>query len=561
MSAMATSEEPASAPHVSEQAPGFRDNARDVLRALAHPAAIQGLIAAVTGTVVLLLPGVTTAVVQVVLVVALVVSAGADIVYGVVGRRRFGRRRGRLVTLLRGVVTLLFTVIVVALVVAGGHGSTLGLALVVLVLGAYVILRGAIFVAAALIRRDASHRAVRIAGGITAMAVGMLAIAAPQATADAVIAGVAVAAVVLGLLVIAWALRNQEEGDERAMTAVATVPGVLWDWIRGVDVKDAYREEISDGLYFEQPGRYGKLAAWWVMLVLSVGIATYAILADSTASVIGAMLVAPLMVPMLGLAGALVNGWRKRASQSAVLLIAGTTVAIAVSYGLSSWAPVVGALDTNSQITSRVNPTLLDMLIAIAAGAAGAYATVNRRVSASIAGVAIAVALVPPLGVVGISLGAGRGGDASGAFLLFLTNFAAIVLSAAIVFVLTGFAKHEVLRERPGAILATVVPFAALAAVILLPLMFTSQGILSTAADQRDAQTAVREWLGEESKLLVQSVTIAGDQVEVSLIGAGVPPSLTDLRASLSGELGRPVGVTLMVTPVAVTSLAPSPGP
>lgn len=138
-----------------------------------------------------------------------------------------------------------------------------------------------------------------------------------------------------------------------------------------------------------------------------------------------------------------------------------------------------------------MTPTTIDMLIALAAGAAGAFAAVNTRVSSSIAGVAIAVALVPPLAVVGICLSGGRTADALGATLLFLTNFVAIVMAASLVFVLTGFARPFALRQRRRQLLLTGAPFVALAIAILAPLMLTSEGILASETETREASRAV----------------------------------------------------------------------
>jgi uncharacterized hydrophobic protein (TIGR00271 family) len=230
------------------------------------------------------------------------------------------------------------------------------------------------------------------------------------------------------------------------------------------------------------------------------------------------MLIAPLMVPSLGLAGALVNGWARRAASSAALLTAGVLASVALSYALSAWAPVALALDTNTQVTSRASPSLPDMLIAVAAGAAGAFATVNVRVASSIAGVAIAVALVPPLAVVGISLGANRYADAGGAMLLFLTNFVAIVLAAAAVIAAAGFARHGQLRARLKPVLTTLAPFGALAAVILVPPVFTSQGLIASATAQRQASEAVDTWLGPDPTLQVTSIEVQEDEVTVTVV-------------------------------------------
>ncbi len=111
-----------------------------------------------------------------------------------------------------------------------------------------------------------------------------------------------------------------------------------------------------------------------------MAIATFAVLQDSTAVVIGAMLVAPLMTPILGLSAALVNGWRRRSGRSLLQVVLG--VAVSVAIGRAVLLAAGGRqLRDEQQITSRVSPTFLDMLIAIAAGAAGAFATIDRRVT------------------------------------------------------------------------------------------------------------------------------------------------------------------------------------
>ncbi|WP_430868324.1 DUF389 domain-containing protein [Demequina aurantiaca] len=532
---------------------GFGSHLEFAVRGISNPASLRGAIAVIAGILVMLLPRVSSDLLQIVLIVALGLSAASDIAYAVAGRRGFRTPRTRRLALLRGVATAMFMVVLLLGPHWLGENGELRLAVVVAMAGVYVMVRGTIVVVHAVRRQDVELRAVRITGGITAICVGALAYLAPASTTTSLIAGAAVSAIVLGFILVAWGLRREEKGSSRVDPQVASLPEVLWDWIRESNIGKRRRKELAATLYFEHPAKFDKFASWWVMLVLSVAIATFAVLSDSTAVVIGAMLVAPLMVPILGLAGALVNGWTRRALQSALMVVGGVSVSILVSYAFAAWTPMTTALDTNYQITSRVNPNLLDMLIAIAAGAAGAFATVNPRVSASIAGVAIAVALVPPLAVVGVTLRAGNFSDAGGAFLLFLTNFVAIVIVAALVFILAGFARPRVLKDNPTKIIITVVPFVALAAIILYPLMFASQGIVTTAAQQRNAQTAVTDWMGDDSKMLVQSVAITGNEVTVSLIGSGDTPSVDTLQQSLFESLGEQVSVTLTVTPVTST--------
>lgn len=528
---------------------GVPDGLFDDLLWFLNSATLRGGAAVLIGGLILLLPDLSITVLEGAVAVGALISGGTDIWGALTGRRRRYTPRSRLIALFRGAVSVGFALLLLLVPRAA-------LGLVVAAIGLYLLVRGAIVVLSALLARGSPGWDVRLIGGVLSGAVGLLAWASPATIAEGLIVTGAIAALVIGAIVLAYGLRAPSHGSD-APPPSAPVSELLWEWVRSVDVGTSARTKLADGLYYERPQRLAKLVAFGIQLALSVAIATFAIIQDSTAVVIGAMLVAPLMVPILGLAGALVNGWSRRAAESMLLLIVGTGASVVLAYALAAWTPAVIAFDTNSQITSRVNPSLPDMLIAIAAGAAGAFATVNVRVASSLPGVAIAVALVPPLAVVGVALGGGRFAEAGGAMLLFLTNFVAIVLSAAVVFALGGFARHDLLRSRARIVLVTFAPFAALAALILVPLVFTSQGLLATSAAQRDAQIVVEEWLGEESALSVVGVGVSEDTVDVRLRGARQPPPLTDLQDALIEELERPVGVTLSITPVAQQELPP----
>ena len=531
------------------RAPGSEQTPPDPLSWF-NPATVKGGVAVTTGLVVLLLPGLS------VLLVGLAVGAGL-LISGLVDlkgafSRRSGRETGRarFLRLARG----LGAVAAVA-TVAVGHRRPL--TFLVLVLGCYLAFRGLVLLVSGLSGRDRERRPARLAGGVTGMAFGTVAVVAPASLTSGLVALGAVGAAVLGAIVLAYGLRAARADTPDYDPADATVADILHSWVRDADIGPTRREELADSLYFEPPGRGGKLMAWWVMLVLSVAIATFAVLQDSTAVVIGAMLVAPLMVPILGLAAALMNGWRTRVLSSALLVAGGVAAAVVLSFVLASWLPMAASFDANSQITSRISPNLLDMLIAVAAGAAGAFATVNVRVAASIAGVAIAVALVPPLAVVGICLSDGRVADAGGAFLLFATNVVSIVLAAAGVFLLTGFVAPTALRDGGRGLALTLAPFVTLALVVLVPLLFTSEGLLATGTQQRAAQGVVAQWLPEPTTLQVTSVTVGRDTVEIALSGAESVPDLAALREALSEELDRPVAVSVALTPVLVTEQGP----
>ena len=323
------------------------------------------------------------------------------------------------------------------------------------------------------------------------------------------------------------------------------------------DIGHERREEIGDGLYFEEPDRGPKLIAWWVMLLLSVVIATFAVLQDSTAVVIGAMLVAPLMVPILGAAAAIVNGEERRVGSDLLLVLLGVLASIGLAFIIAKWAPAIVPLNSNSQVTSRVNPNVIDMGIALAAGAAGAFATVNKRVASSIAGVAIAVALVPPLAVVGVTLEAGRYDNAGGAFLLFSTNLVAILLAAVTVFVLSGYTSAARIHKNRRQMRNTLTIVGGAAIVILIPLVLTAQQVITDQLRQSQAQQVASTWLEESDGLSLESVAVVENEVTVEVSGSDRLPSVAELGQAMQEELGAATTTTVEFTPATVTTYSP----
>ena len=153
-----------------------------------------------------------------------------------------------------------------------------------------------------------------------------------------------------------------------------------------------------------------------VLLALATFIATFGLLSNSAATIIGAMIVAPLMVPIIGLAYALVTLNFRLLNYSLLRLIYGIILTVLIAFISTE---IIGLRIPESEILARTEPTLLDLGVAIAAGTAGAFACSNRSISDAIPGVAISVALVPPLCVVGIGLGASNLPISGGAFILF----------------------------------------------------------------------------------------------------------------------------------------------
>ena len=165
------------------------------------------------------------------------------------------------------------------------------------------------------------------------------------------------------------------------------------------------------------------------LVCLSTLIAGLGLIRDSAAVVIGAMLVAPLMTPLVGCGLALVHGNLILIRNAARSVFWGFCLSFAIGVGLGLLVPGVGWTD---ELLSRGEPGRLDLIVAFASGLAAAYATGRPGLSGALPGVAIAAALVPPIATTGIGVALGHYADALGALLLFLSNIVAIVLGAAI---------------------------------------------------------------------------------------------------------------------------------
>ena len=183
---------------------------------------------------------------------------------------------------------------------------------------------------------------------------------------------------------------------------------------------------------------------FFMMIGLSAGIAALGLILNSPAVIIGAMLIAPLMSAIVAMGLAIVQGDMTFLLRALRATLRGTGVVIAVGI-------VIGLFyvdrEGTQEMLSRTEPTLLDLLVATASGVAAAYALCRKNVSAALPGVAIAVALVPPLATVGLFLGIGDVYLAYGASLLFITNLAGITCASGVVFTLFGFRPPNVAEK------------------------------------------------------------------------------------------------------------------
>jgi uncharacterized hydrophobic protein (TIGR00271 family) len=256
-------------------------------------------------------------------------------------------------------------------------------------------------------------------------------------------------------------------------------------------------DTMRDAVFFDGDAAGRKLSRFWILLVLSSVIAAAGVVGDSTATVIGAMIVAPLMTPILGSMLAVVTGDKANLLRSVALVVAGAATAIGIGYlvGLMVVNEVVAS--TNSQVAGRVSPRLIDLIAALATGMVGSVALARRDIADTLPGVAIAISLVPPLSVVGLTLESGAADEAQGALILFITNVTAILATGTIVMGLYG--AHRVLGDAKD-VLATLNRRTALLVIVgmfvlvMFPLSATSLRIRYDTAEQSKIHDIAGDW-------------------------------------------------------------------
>ena len=223
------------------------------------------------------------------------------------------------------------------------------------------------------------------------------------------------------------------------------------------------------------------------MLLLSGLLALFGLLQNSVAVIIGAMLISPLMDPILAAALALLLGDSKLGRKTAIVLGLSIGAVIAIT-AIVAW--LVPLKEATPEILARTHPNLLDLFIAFLSGLAGTLALRTSSTSYTILpGVAIAVAVIPPLSVVGYAMSTHHWTMAWGGFLLFVTNLVSIMLSAALVFRLMGFHPHEATEEGRMKFRKRMAVSALVLAVLAVPLVQTLRHAVSQVRMRSDVQT------------------------------------------------------------------------
>ena len=300
-----------------------------------------------------------------------------------------------------------------------------------------------------------------------------------------------------------------------------------------------------------------KRSGFFIMLVLSGVIAVAGVLADSTATVIGAMIIAPLGTPILGIAAGIVTGHRGLVARSFLWVLSGLLIVVLIGGALSTFIADPAELDSNSQISGRTSPQLLDLLAALATGTAGAFAMTRRDLSAVLPGVAIAISLVPPLGVVGVCAGQGAWDEAFGALLLFASNVVSLVIAGSIVFTLAGYAREPGASQTANRRRSYVV-VAVLSAVIVLPLLLNTAVTLAVTHWTGVIRAAAGSWLSDDENAQVQGVTWTAPSatIEVTTEDGRIPP-LEPLQSDLEEAVPGFIDVDVVVSPAVEHDVLP----
>ena len=276
------------------------------------------------------------------------------------------------------------------------------------------------------------------------------------------------------------------------------------------------------------------------MTCMSAGIAILGLLLSSPAVVIGAMLLSPLMGPIMGAGFALAIGDSVWLKESAKALVLGTLVAVLFSALVVALSPLQ---TVTTEIAARTRPNLFDLAVALFSALAGGYAMIRGRMG-TIVGVAIATALMPPLAVVGFGLATLNMSVFGGSLLLFFTNLMTIALTAAGMARLYGFRSSLSERQSQVQIGVMVLVFISLA----IPLGYSLQQIAWEANVSRQANGYIKDQFGGRARVSQIEIDFDADPILVSasvftpkIIGNAEQQS----ARVLSRTFNRPISVAI----------------
>ncbi|MCY9786755.1 DUF389 domain-containing protein [Nocardiopsis sp. EMB25] len=300
-------------------------------------------------------------------------------------------------------------------------------------------------------------------------------------------------------------------------------------------------DEMVEDLDLSAGDSRAKRSAFWTMLTLSSVIAAGGVITDSTATVIGAMIIAPLATPIMGIA---LGSVQRRRTGSVRIVLFGCLLVIGVGLVFSVALPESYDLLSNGQISGRTSPGLMDLVSAVATGLAGALALSRRDVAAVLPGVAIAISLVPPLVVAGVCLGHLAFWPAMGALVLFLSNLFGLVSAGMAVFAVVGYGAGGARRATRRTRLAMALLFT----VVFIPLVGNTTVTILVDLWTARAKEAAGEWLADTPGSSVTRVDMVSRTIHVHVRSSGDLPPRSELIERLDGEVPQGLPVVVQTT-------------
>jgi uncharacterized hydrophobic protein (TIGR00271 family) len=272
-----------------------------------------------------------------------------------------------------------------------------------------------------------------------------------------------------------------------------------------------------------------------VMMVLATLIATFGLFADSSPVIIGAMILAPIISPIVSFSMGMVRYDVNMLKAGIITILIGTIGSLIFAAGVSIIIPLKVI---TSEIDARLSPTLLDLGIAVVSGIAAAYAHAKEGIAKSLAGVAIAVALVPPLAVAGIGIGWMDWEVFSGAFLLYLTNLSGIIMFAGLTFLLMGFAPFK--RARLGLVYTFIIII-----LVMVPLSISFNRIQEEANVSRQLEEI------KFDEIILRDVQVRlGEPLRISVKIVGprnlLPTEMQEIKRKIEEEIGQPINLEVV---------------
>jgi uncharacterized hydrophobic protein (TIGR00271 family) len=308
-------------------------------------------------------------------------------------------------------------------------------------------------------------------------------------------------------------------------------------------VSELRKEAIYSEIVYGSDPRFN----YYLLLLLSALIATFGLIANSPAVVIGAMLVSPLMMPIFGISLSLIAG-DSTLFRSAMLAEIGGIILVVGSSFLVGISPF--SFEMTLEILNRTSPNLLDLFVASLAGFAGCLAMIDERVSPILPGIAISTSLTPPLAACGLCFAFGAFDGGMGAFILFMANFLTILFVASITFMISGFIKGRFMEHK-----TVLAKRFALAAISMIAIVFFLSNAMIRLVEEKTAVSTIKKAmlakLSDVQNLEIKEITLdrtAGGKELNALIVIDAPREPTPyhlqaIEADILQKLNKPVNI------------------